>query len=67
MAGPGGFQYPPLSNWMTALIAVNTRMLAAVAMSASIAIFTSFCSIFLPMYSGVRPTISPAMNTARIA
>ena len=48
-------------------MAVKTRMLAAVAMSASIAIFTSFCSIFLPMYSGVRPTISPAMNTARIA
>ncbi len=35
--------------------------------SASIAIFTSFCSIFLPRYSGVRPTIRPAMNTARIA
>ena len=34
---------------------------------ASIAIFTSFASIFLPRYSGVRPTISPAMNTAMMA
>ena len=30
-------------------------------------IFISFDSIFLPRYSGVRPTISPAMNTARRA
>ncbi len=30
---------------------------------ASIAIFTSRASIFLPRYSGVRPTISPAMKT----
>jgi hypothetical protein len=29
----------------------------------SIAIFTSRASIFLPRYSGVRPTISPAMKT----
>ena len=29
--------------------------------------FISFASIFLPMYSGVRPIISPAMNTPRIA
>ena len=28
------------------------------------AIFTSNASIFLPRYSGVRPTIRPAMNTA---
>ena len=27
---------------------------------ASIAIFTSLASIFLPTYSGVRPTIRPA-------
>ena len=25
--------------------------------------FISFASTFLPRYSGVRPTISPAMNT----
>ena len=36
-------------------------------MIASIAIFTSFCSMRLPTYSGVRPTIRPAMNTASIA
>ena len=28
------------------------------------AILTSLASIFLPRYSGVRPTISPATNTA---
>ena len=31
----------------------------------SIASFTSFASIFLPRYSGVRPTIRPAMKTER--
>ena len=31
------------------------------------AIFISKASIFLPKYSGVRPTISPATNTAIIA
>ena len=31
------------------------------------AIFTSRASIFLPRYSGVRPTISPAMKTASMA
>ena len=30
-------------------------------------IFISNDSIFLPMYSGVRPIISPAMNTAMMA
>ena len=34
---------------------------------ASDAIFISYCSIFLPRYSGVRPTISPAMKTERMA
>ena len=33
----------------------------------SIAILISKASTFLPRYSGVRPTIRPAMNTARIA
>ena len=28
-------------------------------------IFISYASIFLPRYSGVRPTIKPAMNTVR--
>ena len=31
---------------------------------ASMAILTSLASIFLPTYSGVRPTIRPATNTA---
>ena len=31
---------------------------------ASMAILTSFASSFLPRYSGVRPTISPATNIA---
>ena len=31
------------------------------------AIFISNASIFLPRYSGVRPIISPATNTAMIA
>ncbi len=34
---------------------------------ASMDILTSLASIFLPRYSGVRPTISPATNTAMIA
>ena len=33
----------------------------------SIASFISRLSIFLPRYSGVRPTISPAMKTESIA
>ena len=33
---------------------------------ASMAILTSLASIFLPTYSGVRPTIRPATKTARI-
>jgi hypothetical protein len=38
----------------------GTRMTSA-------AIFISKASIFLPRYSGVRPTMRPAMNTAMIA
>ena len=30
-------------------------------------IFISYASIFLPRYSGVRPTMSPATKTAMIA
>ncbi len=33
---------------------------------ASIAILTSFASIFLPTYSGVRPTIRPATKIERM-
>src|ERR1017187_5627173 len=47
--------------------AEKPRMQTASTSTASMTILTSFCSIFLPRYSGVRPTISPAMNTARMA
>ncbi len=46
-------------------MAANTRIAKGETKIASIAIFTSNASIFLPRYSGVRPTISPAMNTVR--
>ena len=42
-------------------------MTAGTHSSASIVIFTSLPSIFLPRYSGVRPIISPAANTATMA
>ena len=42
-------------------------MLAPSTRATSIAILISNDSTFLPRYSGVRPTIRPAMNTARIA
>ena len=48
-------------------MAVKPRMLAPRTSTTSIAIFISKASTFLPRYSGVRPTIRPAMNTARIA
>ena len=48
-------------------IAVKPRIVSGRTRMASIAILTSFASIFLPRYSGVRPTIRPAMKTARMA
>jgi hypothetical protein len=39
-------------------------MKAGTQSSASMAIFTSSASIFLPRYSGVRPIIRPAVKTA---
>ena len=45
---------------------VSTRIVSGKISTASIAIWTSKASIFLPRYSGVRPTIRPAMNTARM-
>ena len=50
----------------TTEIAVNVRITNGKISTDSIAIFTSYASIFFPRYSGVRPTISPAMNTERI-
>src|SRR5215510_4312269 len=44
-------------------IALKARIVSGKTSTTSIAICTSYDSIFLPRYSGVRPTISPAMNT----
>ncbi len=44
-------------------MAVKMRMLAHGTRMTSDAIFISLASIFLPRYSGVRPTISPATKT----
>ena len=48
-------------------MAVKPRMLAPSTRATSIAILILKDLTFLPRYSGVRPTISPAMNTARMA
>ena len=45
-------------------MAVKTSTTAAGIRITSDAIFISYASIFLPRYSGVRPTISPATKTA---
>ena len=47
-------------------IAVNRRINSGKMSTLSIAICTSKAWIFLPRYSGVRPTISPAMKTDRM-
>ena len=51
----------------TVASAVNPRYESGRQRMASMVIFTSRDSIFLPRYSGVRPTIRPATNTAMIA
>lgn len=51
---------------LTEAQAVNNRITKLGARIAMIAICTSNASIFLPRYSGVLPTISPAINTVRI-
>jgi hypothetical protein len=51
----------------TRQIEVPPRMQSGRISTASIASFTSFACTFLPRYSGVRPTISPATNTASSA
>ena len=55
----------PLS--VTRLNAVPPNMHSGRISTASIASFTSRACTFLPRYSGVRPTISPATNTASSA
>ena len=61
--GPALFN-PARPHRLAAAHAENPRMETESTSSDSIAIFTSYASIFLPRYSGVRPTISPAMKTA---
>ena len=55
--------------WRTAASACGTvaatRMLSGIDKKAGIASVTSCPSILRPRYSGARPTISPAKNTAR--
>ena len=58
---------PALPRPVITATAVPTSTSSGVTESRSTAIFISKASIFLPRYSGVRPIISPAMNTAMIA
>src|ERR1017187_9170860 len=67
VVGPGGLIQLSLAKCATEPYAENPRIVNASTRTASIIILTSFCSIFLPRYSGVRPTIKPAMNTAKTA
>ena len=46
--------------------AVQTKIRKGCAKAIIIAIFISLASIFLPINSGVLPTINPLMNTARM-
>ena len=48
----------------TTATAVQPRYISGSTRIASIAILTSRASIFLPTYSGVRPTIRPATKIA---
>ena len=51
----------------TTATAAPTSTIIGMTRTSSAAIFISNASIFLPRYSGVRPTISPAMKTAMMA
>ena len=48
-------------------MAVRMRTVMGITRDASPASFTSLAWIFFPRYSGVRPIISPPMNTAMMA
>ena len=49
---------------MTMLIAVSTSAIVGTKSAPIAAYLISRASIFLPRYSGVRPTINPATKTA---
>jgi len=51
-------------GWFDPEIAAKIRITSGNTRTTSIAIFTSYDSSFFPRYSGVRPTINPAMKTA---
>ena len=51
----------------TAASAVKPRSTGGRQRMASAVVLTSRASIFLPTYSGVRPTMSPARNIATMA
>src|SRR5882724_3723474 len=61
--GPG-LRMADVPNPFRTEIAVSIRMVKGNTSVVSIAILISKASIFLPKYSGVRPTINPAINTA---
>ena len=53
-------------NLATTAMAASVKIVTEVTRTDIMAIFTSKASTFLPRYSGVLPTISPAMNTAKM-
>src|SRR5260370_29049493 len=57
---------PARPGLATTPTAAKTKIVSEETKIESMAILTSYASIFLPKYSGVRPTISPAINTARM-
>ena len=62
-----GLAMPASPAGASTAIAVPTTTSAHGISTTRLAIFISCASIFLPRYSGVRPTMSPAMNTATTA
>src|SRR2546422_1659490 len=62
-----GFATPASPAAVTTPIEVPISTSAGVIKMTREDIFISYASIFLPRYSGVRPTMSPATKTAMIA
>ena len=53
--------------WIETAMAVKMSTMSGMTSEPRPASFTSVAWIFLPRYSGVRPIISPPMNTAMMA
>ena len=64
--GPA-FSGPARPAWTDTAIAVRMSTVIGMTSAPRPASFTSRAWIFLPRYSGVRPTIRPPMNTAMMA